>query len=307
VAGEMNRESDEDEMGHDAAEHDRSSFYGRAARRLDDQRRYGATRVPGDVRGEFPSEHGSHGEVRDSPAYRDRPPQARDAEQRGVSHSGETRVGGYVEQGYDEGAESREPRGDQEREYGYQAFERGSTFGSYADAGGAGAVSPDANRERAGRRTRWQREAVTAREIMTRDVKSVAPDASLRDVAEIMKSENCGIVPVVDEERRLRGVVTDRDIVIRSIAEGKGAGDLRVRDVMTADVEAVTGEEELTAVVALMGERQVRRVPVVDRNDRLLGIISMADVANRADYDEELQAALERISARRSFWSGLWR
>ena len=72
---------------------------------------------------------------------------------------------------------------------------------------------------------------------------------------------------------------------------------------MTDDVSAVTEDEPLTSVLDLMGRKQIRRVPVVDRNDRLLGIISMADIAHRADYDEDLQDAFERISSRRSFWS----
>ncbi|HJR41036.1 MAG TPA: CBS domain-containing protein, partial [Gemmatimonadaceae bacterium] len=78
---------------------------------------------------------------------------------------------------------------------------------------------------------------------------------------------------------------------------------LRVADVMTEDVEAVTPDELVRDVVDLMGDRQIRRVPVVDADDRLVGIISMADVATRADFDEDLQDALEEISARRSFWS----
>jgi CBS domain-containing protein len=108
-------------------------------------------------------------------------------------------------------------------------------------------------------------------------------------------------VPVVDGAGRLEGILTDRDIVVRGLVE---EGTLRrIEDVMTDDVSAVTEDEPLTSVLDLMGRKQVRRVPVVDRNDRLLGIISMADIANRADYDEDLQDAFERISSRRSFWS----
>ncbi len=156
-----------------------------------------------------------------------------------------------------------------------------------------------------GRRGRWKREPLTAREIMTRHVKSARLDSSLRDVARIMKDEDCGIVPVVDERGRLRGVLTDRDLVIRTLAEGRPPDTLLARDVMTDDVEAVTQDEDIHSIIALLGRRQVRRVPVVERDDRLVGIISMADIATRADYDEELQEALDRISARRSFWSRL--
>jgi CBS domain-containing protein len=157
------------------------------------------------------------------------------------------------------------------------------------------------------RQGRWQREALTAGEIMTRGIKAVTKQSTLQNVAQVMKDENCGIVPVVDESHKLLGVVTDRDIVIRALASDRGtAPDLTVGDVMTDDVEAVTPEEEVREVIELMGQKQIRRVPVVDRDDRLVGIIAMADIANRADFDEDLQEALERISSKRSFWNRLW-
>ncbi|HEX8441359.1 CBS domain-containing protein [Archangium sp.] len=173
--------------------------------------------------------------------------------------------------------------------------------------GPAGTVSRESRpRTEQGRGGRWKREPLNAREIMTRHVKSARVDSSLRDVARIMKDEDCGIVPVVDERGRLRGLLTDRDLVIRTLAEGRPPDTLLARDVMTDDVEAVTPDEDIHGIIALMGRRQVRRIPVVERDDRLVGIISMADIATRADYDEELQEALDRISARRSFWSRLY-
>lgn len=153
---------------------------------------------------------------------------------------------------------------------------------------------------------RWKREPLNAREIMTRNVKSVQLDSSLREVARIMKDEDCGVVPVVDKQGRLRGLITDRDLVIRTLAEGRPPDNMVARDIMTDDVEVVTPDENIHSIIALMGRRQVRRVPVVERDDRLVGIISMADIATRADYDEELQDALDHISARRSFWSRLY-
>jgi CBS domain-containing protein len=152
-------------------------------------------------------------------------------------------------------------------------------------------------------RGRWQREPLTAQEIMTRNPRTVRRDSPLRDAAQIMKDENVGIVPVVDEGARLVGVLTDRDVVVRAFADERQPTSFRVSDVMTDDVEAVTPEESIHEIIELMGRKQIRRVPVVDREDRLLGIIAMADIANRAEQDEELQAALERISSRRSFWS----
>jgi CBS domain-containing protein len=156
------------------------------------------------------------------------------------------------------------------------------------------------------RPSHWQREPLTAGDLMTRDVKAVTKQTTLRHVAEIMKDENCGIVPVVDESHKLVGVVTDRDIVIRALAEDKPTADLKVEDIMTEDVEAVTPDEELKDVIEVMGEKQVRRVPVVHKDDRLVGIISIGDIATRADYDEDLADALEKISSKRSFWSRIW-
>ena len=147
----------------------------------------------------------------------------------------------------------------------------------------------------------WQREPLAARDVMTRNPRTVARGGTLRDAAVIMREENCGVVPVVDASGRLQGILTDRDIVVRGITEDLRTS--RVEEVMTDEVSAVTEDEPLTSVLDLMGRRQIRRVPVVDRNDRLLGIISMADIANRADYDEDLQDAFLRISSRRSFWS----
>jgi CBS domain-containing protein len=153
------------------------------------------------------------------------------------------------------------------------------------------------------RRGRWKREPLTARELMTRNVRTARGDSFLRDVARIMRDEDCGIVPVVDEHDRLVGLITDRDIVLRAFTGQQDPDQMRAADVMTEDVEAVTPEESIHGVISLMGRRQVRRVPVVERDDRLVGIIAMADIATRADNDEELQEALDRISARRSFWS----
>jgi CBS domain-containing protein len=160
----------------------------------------------------------------------------------------------------------------------------------------------DRDRDRGQGRRFWQREPLAARDVMTRNPRTVSRQSAHREAAAIMRDENCGVVPVVDSAGRLEGILTDRDIVIRGVAHDR-AVELRIEDVMTDDVSAVTEDEPLTSVLDLMGRKQIRRVPVVDRDDRLLGIISMADIANRADYDEDLQDAFERISSRRSFWS----
>jgi CBS domain-containing protein len=154
-------------------------------------------------------------------------------------------------------------------------------------------------------RRRWQREPLTAREIMTRGVKTLRRDSTLREVAQLMKDEDCGVVPIVDERGCLVGIITDRDMVIRAFTGGKTPDQLRASDVMTDDVECVHPEESIHSVIEMMGKRQIRRVHVVERDDRVIGIISMGDIANRADYDEELQEALNHVSSKRSFWSRL--
>jgi CBS domain-containing protein len=203
---------------------------------------------------------------------------------------------GYPEASY--GSGMREERGlysDPGRREGRSAMPRGGAEGAMEGYGEAG--SP--------RRGRWQREPLTAQEIMTRNPRTVRRESPLRDAAQIMKDENVGIVPVVDESLRLVGLLTDRDVVVRAFVEERPPASFRVADVMTDEVEAVTPEESIHEIIELMGRKQVRRVPVVDREDRLLGIIAMADIANRAAQDEELQEALERISSRRSFWHRL--
>ncbi|HET6149062.1 MAG TPA: CBS domain-containing protein [Polyangia bacterium] len=153
----------------------------------------------------------------------------------------------------------------------------------------------------------WQNEGATVADVMTKDVKTVGPDASIREVAEIMRKEDVGVVPIVGEDGRLFGLVTDRDIVVRGTAAGKALDGLHARDVATTDIEVASARDSLTDIIDLMGRQQIRRVPVVDDGDRLVGIVSLADIANRADQDEELQDAFEKISGRRSFWTRIWR
>jgi len=183
---------------------------------------------------------------------------------------------------------------------GYPAT--GGTYGFGRDEERSDWGETERDRDRGQGRRFWQREPLSARDVMTRNPRTVTRQSEHREAAAIMRDENCGVVPVVDSAGRLEGILTDRDIVVRGVAHDR-ARELRIEDVMTDDVSAVTEDEPLTSVLDLMGRKQIRRVPVVDRDDRLLGIISMAEIANRTDYDEDLQDAFERISSRRSFWS----
>ena len=112
---------------------------------------------------------------------------------------------------------------------------------------------------------------------MTRDVRVASPDQTLREVARIMADLDAGVVPV-GEDDRLVGMVSDRDIAIRGVAEGRGP-DATVRDVMTPDVRYCFEDEDVQDVACIMAENQVRRLPVLNRDKRLIGIISLGDVA----------------------------
>jgi CBS domain-containing protein len=140
-----------------------------------------------------------------------------------------------------------------------------------------------------------------AADIMTENPEVVTPDATLADAARKMRDLDVGIIPVVESEqnRRLRGVITDRDITIRAVAEGRDAGSTRVSDVMTSGVETCNKNDSVQDVLQLMEREQVRRVPITDREGRLVGIIAQADVAT--DLDSEMGSrrvadTLERIS-----------
>ena len=117
-------------------------------------------------------------------------------------------------------------------------------------------------------------------EAMTREVRVATPGQSIRDVARIMDEINAGSMPV-GENDRLIGMITDRDIAIRAVAQGKGP-DTPVREVMSdSKVLYCYDDEELDHVAKNMGDEQVRRLPVVNRDKRLVGIVSLGDLAQR--------------------------
>lgn len=134
-------------------------------------------------------------------------------------------------------------------------------------------------------------------DVMTSRVLAVQPDATLETVADVMNQEDIGFVPVIDTDRHVIGCITDRDLVLRGIATPQQGGvrRARARDVMTKDVRSVQVDEDLEAVLGVMGDLRVRRVPVVDDEQRLVGVVSMSDVAIHAEKDHELQRALERV------------
>jgi CBS domain-containing protein len=115
------------------------------------------------------------------------------------------------------------------------------------------------------------------RETMTRDVTIVRPDQSIAEAAQLMFENDFGAVPV-GEDDRLVGMITDRDIALRAIAEGKGP-DTLVQSVMTPEVKYCFDDEDTAHVARNMGDQQVRRLPVVNRSKQLVGILSLGDVA----------------------------
>ena len=120
-------------------------------------------------------------------------------------------------------------------------------------------------------------------EAMTREVRIVSPGESIRDVAKIMADIDAGAVPV-GENDRLVGMITDRDIAIRAVAAGKGP-DTPVREVMSSEVRYCYDDEDLDHVAKNMGDIQMRRLPVVNRDKRLVGIVSLADIAQNEDSE----------------------
>jgi len=129
---------------------------------------------------------------------------------------------------------------------------------------------------------------------MTRDVQIAAPSQSVRDAARMMAELDVGVLPV-GENDRLVGMITDRDIVVRAVAAGHGP-DTPVREVMSPQVQYCFEDQTVEEVTANMGDIQVRRLPVVDRDKRLVGIISLGDIAVQSGREQEAGVALSGIS-----------
>jgi CBS domain-containing protein len=131
------------------------------------------------------------------------------------------------------------------------------------------------------------------RELMTPDPATVGPDTTLGEVATLLKQEDCGSLPVV-ENSRLVGIITDRDIVIRAVAAGKDPKKTRVSDVMSADPVTIKPDDAVDEARKVMAERQIRRLPVVE-NGHLVGIVVIAQIA-RAESEHETGQTIKEIS-----------
>ena len=147
-------------------------------------------------------------------------------------------------------------------------------------------------------RTSGQNNAQKVSDVMTPNPLCVMENDSIREVARMMRDGDCGAVPVVDskDKKKLVGMITDRDIVIRVVAEGKNPEHATVADAMTRGVHSVKEDESIDSVYQIMSKEQVRRVPVVGRNDEVVGIVAVADVASNDENDRKLARTVEKIS-----------
>ena len=132
-------------------------------------------------------------------------------------------------------------------------------------------------------------------EVMTQGVECIGPDATLQEAAAKMKSLDVGPLPVCDNDR-LVGMVTDRDITVRATAEGDAPTDVRVRDIMTPEVIYCFEDELVEDAARLMAEKQVRRLVVLNRDKRMVGIVSLGDLAVKTGDEQLAGNALEGIS-----------
>ncbi len=131
------------------------------------------------------------------------------------------------------------------------------------------------------------------RDVMSKDVQVARPEDTLQNVAGRMAAGDFGFIPVADGDR-LIGALTDRDIVVRAVASGAGP-EARVLDVLSRDARVGRADDDLTVALDLMSSRQIRRLPVVDKDGRLVGVVSLGDLSTRVK-ERYAGEALEEIS-----------
>src|SRR5215208_4140944 len=133
-----------------------------------------------------------------------------------------------------------------------------------------------------------RRDAMKVSEVMTREVQTVSPDQRVQEAASFMLSSDAGSIPVTEGER-LIGMITDRDIAVRGIAKGYGL-DTPVRDLMTNDAVCAREDDDVEEAATKMSHAQVRRLPVIDEQDRLCGIVSLGDLSRETDGETAHEA-----------------
>ena len=132
------------------------------------------------------------------------------------------------------------------------------------------------------------------KDLMSRDVKVINPDMTIAEAAQRMRDGDFGMLPVGEDDRMI-GTISDRDIAIRAIAEGKDS-DTKVRDVMSEGIAWAYEDDSVEKAALIMSERQVRRLPVVNRNKRLVGIVALGDFAVESSEIKPAAKALSEIS-----------
>lgn len=135
-------------------------------------------------------------------------------------------------------------------------------------------------------------------EVMTKDPVCCLPNDSVAKVAELMKNENIGSIPVIESQQtqKLVGIVTDRDLALKIVSEGRDAKSTFVEAVMTRKVVSCFADDDLQKALDAMAQHQLRRMPVVDNDNKLVGIIAQADVATRVDQPEKTAEMVKEIS-----------
>lgn len=132
------------------------------------------------------------------------------------------------------------------------------------------------------------------KDVMTKDVASVKPEDSVERAAQLMDEYNIGSIPVCSSEKII-GIITDRDIACRSVAKGENTKTQTVRDVMTSNPVVINSNADVHDAVRIMGERQIRRIPIVDNNN-LVGMVSLGDLAVEPKISDNAEEALKNIS-----------
>jgi CBS domain-containing protein len=133
------------------------------------------------------------------------------------------------------------------------------------------------------------------REVMTTRVEVAPPDATLQQVAQKMKSMDVGPIPICDGEK-LVGMLTDRDITVRATAEGRDPSQTQARDIMSAEILYCFEDDDVAQAAEIMRRAQIRRLPVVNRDKKLVGIVALGDLAIHGRSQDEAEEALEGIS-----------
>lgn len=133
------------------------------------------------------------------------------------------------------------------------------------------------------------------KDCMCEDVCTIKPESTLREVAKMMSEKHIGCMPVCDNNNCVCGIITDRDLVLRGIACNKDINNTKVSDIMTCNVCSCSETDDITNAETKMGQKQIRRLPVCDENNKIVGILTIGDLANKKVNQEELCTTLEDI------------